>query len=239
MSAARISWAGYICLAAAVVAGPFSHRVHAGPITPGAIKSSLEINMSPVQGQAVASSNLVIEHYQSLGVNGSIFKHLSAATLINIGGVTAFAPVSNGATGYSLNFHSFIGLQIVKPSDGTPSTARSVTVEFIGMKPESGYLYAMSPEGGILGATLADDGFGPNGGFLATLNFENIGAIAMWSLAPELLNGTSADPWGIASIMIDNDVVRTPEPATVSLAFAGIVGAAGMVWKRRRPTGSG
>lgn len=241
------------CVAAVAMIGLAANMASAGPIGAGSSPDAPPMLGSIAAGTIVPSQNLVTTQYQSFGLSSSIFQDVSLAALGSIGSTTAFIPTLSTSKGFMVDYSTFVGFQIVNPATGLFSTTGQVTVEFVGPRGQNGFLYAMTPEGGIIGSTTADDGIGPNGGFLATLNLDGIGIIAAWSMfdpnAPSAGSVIVDSTWGIASVSIDGETApppggpndpgpsRTPEPATLAMAFAGLIGAAGAGWKRRRTTG--
>lgn len=237
-----------IGLVAVALVGMLAGTSLAGPIAAGSSPDGPSVLGTIYPGAPVGNQNVIINQYQHVGLNASVFQDVSLAALGSIGGTTAFIPAAATAKGFTVDYSSFVGFQIVNPTDGMFATTNSVSVEFIGPRADQGFLYALTPEGGILGSTMADDGIGPNGGFLATLNLNGIGIFAAWSLfdpssLPIITTATAADPtWGLASITIGGNTTepppgggpQTPEPATLALALGGLFGAAGAGWKRRQ-----
>jgi hypothetical protein len=237
----------FAALAAVTLIGFTTGSASAGPIGAASSPEAPPLLSSITPGTGVPNEHLVVSQYQSSGLSSSIFQDISLAALGSIGSTTAFVPTLSTAKGHVVDYTTFVGFQIVNPTTGLFSTTNHVSVEFVGPRAFNGFLYAMTPEGAILGSTVADDGIGPNGGYLATLNLEGVGIIAMWSMfdPPEGEDSeTSLDrTWGIASVSINKDATpppsepgtpETPEPATLAIALAGLVGAAGAGWKRRR-----
>jgi hypothetical protein len=234
----------FAALAAVTWIGITSGSALAGPIGTASSPDAPALLSSIAPGTSVANEHLVVSQYQSSGISSSIFQEISLAALGSIGSTTAFVPTVSTAKGHMVDYTTFVGFQIVNPTTGLFSTTNHVSVEFVGPRAINGFLYAMTPEGAILGSTVADDGIGPNGGYLATLNLDGVGIIAMWSMFdPPNDEGTELDrTWGIASVSINKDdappiepgTPETPEPATLAIALAGLVGAAGAGWKRRR-----
>jgi hypothetical protein len=242
MSAPRRS----LCTAAiiaCVTLGSVTNFALAGPIAAGSVPGGPPVLGSLTQGSPVDDASLITTQYTSAGLNSSVFSNLSLAALGSINGTTAFVPASAQNKGYNLDFASFVGFQVVNPTTGTFSTTNHLSVEFIGPVSSSGVLIAMSPEGGMLGSTEANDGIGPHGGHLATLDMNGIGLFAAWSLPDVAQTNVVANPiWGLAFIDIvgsvnpppPGDTERTPEPATLALACGGLFSALGAAWKRRR-----
>jgi hypothetical protein len=221
-----------------------AQTVCAGPIAAGSVSNGPPLLSSLTPGSFVDKSNLVMGQYSGVGLDSTIFSNLSVAALGSIGGTTAFVPTTSTSKGFNLDFDGFVGFQLVDPTTKAPSTTNHLTVEFIGPRAQFGYLYAMSPDGGFVGAAHADGGIGPHGGFLATLDVNNIGIFSAWSiLTGDNKRTPDADPsWGIALIDISGDGLpgdpnggpsQTPEPATLALACGGLLGALGAAWKRK------
>jgi hypothetical protein len=241
MSAPRRS----LCTAAIIACitlSCFSNFALAGPIAAGSVPGGPAVLGSLTQGSPVDDASLIITQYSSAGLNASVFSNLSLAALGSINGTTAFVPASATNKGYSLDFGSFVGFQVVNPTTGAGATTNHLSVEFIGPAAASGILYAMTPEGGILGSARADDGVGPHGGILATMDVNGIGLFAAWSLLDAAQTNVVANPiWGLTFIDIAGSVnppppssEGAPEPATLALACGGLFSALGAAWKRRR-----
>lgn len=246
MFAQSASFGRMVLMGAAVAALAFGSNAVAGPISVGSLTGGPPLLNSLEPGMPINSENLVTTQFRNAGLDNTVFQNLAVSAMASVNGVTAFVPaVNNGNGAYNLDFGGFVGFQVVKPTPGSTAspTTNYVSVEFIGDHPGDGFLYAMTPTGGILGGTMADDGIGPNGGRLATLTFEGIGMFAAWSMFDQ---GSSSrldalqNTWGIAAIAIDSAFppigggTNTPEPATLSLAGLGIAGALSAAWKRRR-----
>jgi hypothetical protein len=219
----------------------------AGPIAAGSVSGGPPLLDSMTPGSNVRRSNLIVSQYNSVGLDSTIFSNLSLPGLGSIGGTTAFVPTTSTLQGFNLDFDGFVGFQLVNPNSHAAATTNHLTVEFVGPRARFGYLYAMDPAGGFLGAAHADGGIGPHGGFLATLNVNGIGIFSAWSiLNSDLKIAISSDPtWGLAMVDISGEGIpndpppgggtsETPEPATLGLACAGLLGTLGAAWKRKR-----
>jgi hypothetical protein len=229
----------------AIAAMSLTSFVAAGPISAiGSVAGAPPVLVNPQPGMAIPTENIVNGQYRSLGLDNGVFRNLSLSALSTIDGVTALVPVVSNGNGYNLDYGGFVGFQVLNrtiPDGQRAGTTNFVSVEFIGPNAASGFLYAMSRDGGILGSTMADDGIGPNGGRLATLQIPDIGMFAAWSMydqgdAQVMVHNV----WGVSAISIDDPFPtvgggsETPEPATMSLAGIGILGALSAAWKRRR-----
>jgi hypothetical protein len=238
MSAPRRSL-GIAAIAAVITLEWLAGSATAGPISAGSVAGGPPMLGTLTPGMPVSDANLVKTQYRSVGLDASLFSNLSLAALGSIGGTTAFVPTSATTSGFNLDYGSFVGFQVVNPTTGAASTTHHLSVEFVGPRASQGFLYALTPNGGILGSTAADDGVGPHGGMLATLDFNGIGVFAAWSLGDGAQTQIAANQaWGIAMIDISGDSPpsggNSPEPATLALACGGLVGALGAAWKRRR-----
>lgn len=233
-------------LGVAILVSLMASKAVAGPIAVGSLNGGPPLLGSLQPGTVIGSENLVTTQFRNLGLDNTFFQHLAVSAMASINGTTALVPVVSNGNGYNLDFGGFVGFQIVRPtptSDRLPTT-NYLSVEFVGPHAETGFLYAMTPTGGIISATYADDGIGPNGGRLATLQFDGIGMFAAWSgYDPTTAKDIDQMKWGISAITFDSAFPpiddgggnpQTPEPATLSLAGVGIFGVASALWKRRR-----
>jgi PEP-CTERM motif len=233
------------CIAAiiaCVTLGGFANRSLAGPIAAGSVAGGPPLLGSLTPGSVIDDSHLIKQQYSSVGLDSSPFTNLALAALGSINGTTAFVPTSATGAGFTLDFASFIGFQVVNPTTGVNSTTNHLSVEFVGPGGGTGFLYAMTPEGGILGSTFANDGVGPHGGHLATLDINGIGLFAAWSIADGSAGPMATNQvWGLSLVDFTggtapppSDGTSTPEPATLALAVGGLCSAMGVSWKRRR-----
>jgi hypothetical protein len=107
-----------------------------------------------------------------------------------------------------------------------PGTTGLATTDFLSV--EIGFsaigsllLQAYDINGVLLGSTLNDDGTGPNGRTLATLSLAGIHSFTVSGL----------DTWGMNQIEVGT-LTGVPEPSTVVLIGAGLLGLAAL--RRRR-----
>ena len=117
MSAPRRS----LCTAAIIACitlSCFSNFALAGPIAAGSVPGGPAVLGSLTQGSPVDDASSIITQYSSAGLNASVFSNLSLAALGSINGTTAFVPASATNKGYSLDFGSFVGFQVVNPTTG-------------------------------------------------------------------------------------------------------------------------
>ena len=241
MSAARRSFRNATLTAVASVVC-LGHTASAGPIAAGSVPGGPTPLSTITTGTPVDASSLITNQYSSVGLDASMFKNLSLAALGSVGGTTAFIPTVASSSGFNLDYNGFVGFQIVNPADGSATTTHHISVEFVGQHADQGFLYGMTTSGGILASTAADDGIGPHGGHLATLDVDGIGLFAAWSLYDG--HDTKVqfqNYWGLAMIDINGEAPppgdhtgRTPEPTTLALACAGLAGMASAAWKRRK-----
>jgi hypothetical protein len=255
MSALTRSHRLSVVFGAVVIVATMASSASAGPIGAGTVAGGPPILTTTDNGTPVSPDYLITTQYVSVGLDGTLFKTLALPALAPIGGVTAFVPTVNSSSGYALDYSGFVGFQVVDPVTGAGTTTSRVSVEFLGQHAPDGLLYAMTPQGGIIGTSMADDGIGPNGGRIATVEMAGIGLLAAWSMyTGDDTRIQFQNIWGLASIDIGaaapppvdppveppvdpppgDDVARTPEPTTLGLAFAGLAGLAGSAIKRRR-----
>ena len=111
----------------------------------------------------------------------------------------------------------------VLPSTSTNAVTGFVSVEIGNAAVGSLTLDVYDISGAFLGSTLNDDGFGPHGRSLATLNIAGIHSFRV----------SGNDTWGMNQIEFGNLAAAVPEPETYALMLMGL-GVIGTLARRQR-----
>ncbi len=214
-------------------------------VTPNSISRNPPFNTPAVQGTVVAPGNVVFDQYIGLGVAFGERPFLNAGhthqglAIIDIGGVSAWAPTrySSYTDTNVLQFGLSDGLHIGDSVFGyivhphtTDRTQTSVfSVEVIGRAPHT-VQFAVADQyfHHYLAAEDTSD-VGPHGGTLIKVAGRNIRYFYVYQ--PRGSSETSR-PWGVAQIQLET--ILTPEPAGLTLAVVGTLGATVFAWRRRK-----
>ncbi|MFT4583131.1 MAG: hypothetical protein ACI915_001791 [Gammaproteobacteria bacterium] len=132
-----------------------------------------------------------------------------------------------GATGFSLDDPFFL----FKRTDGGTFTFDSLDLASIGMGPGHGVV------GFLSGVQVALDQFATSGGFpLTTFSAANLAGVVIDSLGINLAPGVGEDasPQALDNVTLTLVSAAVPEPATIALFGAGLLGMA--YKKRKAPT---
>jgi len=222
--------------AGAVLALAGARGARADSITPDVLGPNRPALTPAIQGGPVSANGLVTTQYQQVGLGFP-----DAGALIDIGGVSAWAPVVQSAAASTLDFDGGpVKGAPVRPGTSLPNPADVLGVRFANSKPGFGVVTAFGEGNRFLGSSTVAD-IGAPGNDLVTVSAHGIRSFAaVLTLTPPagVPQSAAADPlvWGVREVNFGQSTHLTPEPASLVLGGFGGLGLAGYSWRRRRGT---